>query len=212
MDLNLTPKLRRRETADAGRTANASGARKELGEPMSRTEKLRQSREDRVELSQEALEFLKAQNEPAGPAEKEAEEFRTLTKEEQRQLAKADQRKFISQALAVVREQTAAMQEQSKKQTDALKESLDKMKKCAKIAHSISKGRKVPPKDEKYLLENDPKAYMMAMALRMLEEQDNKKVKSVLDDEDQQNEAETAAPSVPEPSIDSGAEADIPVE
>ena len=73
-----------------------------------------------------------------------------------------------------------------------MKESLDKMKRCSKIAKNIQKGHKVPPKDEKYLLENDPKLYMMAMALRMLEDPDNKKVKSELKKEEEEQQKEAA--------------------
>lgn len=186
MELNMTGKLRQPDKAGTSRRTQAASS-KAPAEPLTTAEKLQQARADRLELSQEAVEFLKSQGAEDGP-EEAAAEFRSLSREEQRQLAKEDERKYVAQALAVIREQTTQIQEQAKKQTDALKEALDKMKKCAKIAHNIGKGHKVPPKDEKYLLENDPKAYMMAMVLRMLEEQDNKKVKSELKDEDQQSE------------------------
>lgn len=205
MELNMTGKLRQPDKAGISRQTQAASP-KDRTEPLTSAEKLQQAREDRLELSREAVDFLK--NQGAGTGPEEAAEFRSMSREEQRQLAKEDERKYVAQALAVIREQTAQMQEQSKKQTDALKEALDKMKKCAKIAHNIGKGHKVPPKDEKYLLENDPKAYMMAMALRMLEEQDNKKVKSELKDEDQQSETGSAE-AAPETGGDIAADAAV---
>lgn len=181
MKLNFDARLRRQELKPAAQAAEENGR----AEPMTAAEKLQQTREDRIELSKEALEYLQGQKEAAEP-EKAASE--PLTPEEKRQQAQLEKAKAVRQMLDAARLQSIQMQEQSKKQTDALKESLDKMKRCAKIAKNISKGHKVPPKDEKYLLENDPKAYMMAMALRMLEEQDNKKVKSELKDEENQRQ------------------------
>lgn len=208
MELNMTAKLRQPNKTGTSRQPQTASP-KDRTEPLTSAEKLQQAREDRLELSQEAVEFLKSQGAETAP-EEAAAGFRGMTRDEQRQLAKEDERKYVAQALAVIREQTAQMQEQSKKQTDALKEALDKMKKCAKIAHNIGKGHKVPPKDEKYLLENDPKAYMMAMALRMLEEQDNKRVKSELKDEDLQSEtgsAEAAPEAGGDVTVDAAAEA-----
>lgn len=143
-----------------------------------------QKNSDTLEVSKEALEFLQSQEdgEPMGRTE-------PMTAEEKRQAQQEQKMKTAAQMFQMFREQNEQIKEQTKKQADALKESLDKMKRCARIARNIGKGYKVPPKDEKYLLENDPKAYMMAMALRMLEEQkDKKRVKSELKDEEQQRE------------------------
>ena len=116
----------------------------------------------------------------------------------------------MRQMLESVRQQSAQMAEQSEKQAKAMKESLDKMKRCSKIAKNIQKGHKVPPKDEKYLLENDPKLYMMAMALRMLEDPDNKKVKSELKKEEEEQQKEAAAPGVE--GVEGAASSDVAVE
>lgn len=166
------------------------------GEPQPLGENRGLVREDRVELSQEALEYVRDQEQAAQPEQDQPPE--PLSPEEQRRLAQQEKLKMARQMLEAARQQSVQMQEQSKKQTDALKEQMDKMKKCAKIARSISKGHKVPPKDEKYLLENDLKAYMMAMALRMMSEQDNKKVKSVLDKEDGRQEEGASEAGAPE--------------
>lgn len=191
MKLNFDARLRQQEPKSAAVHTTEENGRTE---PMTVSEKRQQIREDRIELSKEALEYLQGQKEAAEPGEAASE---PLTPEEKRQQAQMEKVKTVRQMLDAVRQQSIQMQEQSKKQTDALKESLDKMKRCAKIAKNISKGHKVPPKDEKYLLENDPKAYMMAMALRMLEEQDNKRVKSELkDEENQRQEGGFEAPGV----------------
>lgn len=67
---------------------------------------------------------------------------------------------------------------------DALSEELDVQMKCLKIAMNIMKGKKVPPEDERYLMEHDPNGYKMAMAMKALVKEDKKECKSVLDDED----------------------------
>lgn len=173
----------------AGEQANAG--------PVTNSER-RQSREDKLELSEDALAVLQG-GEPVKADDetgKTAEDVRVkdpLSSAEQRAQDKISALNSMRQMLDSIRQQSAHMAEQSEKQAKAMKESLDKMKRCSKIAKNIQKGHKVPPKDEKYLLENDPKLYMMAMALRMLEEQDNKKVKSELKDEEEQQQNETAS-------------------
>ena len=49
---------------------------------------------------------------------------------------------------------------------DALSKQLDVQMKCMKIAANIMKGKKVPPEDERYLMENDPDGYKLALAMR----------------------------------------------
>lgn len=182
MELNMNPQVRGREPVE--KTLPGRERRREA-EPLSPEPE--QAREDRVELSREALEYARSQREENG--EQAAE---PLSPEEKRQEAQAEKLKAAKQMLDVVRQQSAQMKEQSEKQADALKKSMDKMKKCARIARNIGKGHKVPPEDEKYLLENDPKAYMMAIVLRMMEEEKDK-VKSELDEEDREQESAGSA-------------------
>lgn len=66
---------------------------------------------------------------------------------------------------------------------DCLTKALKVMDKCRIIASRIVKGDKVPPQDEKYLMENDPEGYKLAMACRQPKEKP-KEWKSVLDEED----------------------------
>ena len=76
---------------------------------------------------------------------------------------------------------------------DGLSEGLDIQMKCLKIAMNIMKGKKVPPEDERYLMEHDPNGYKLAMAMKAMVKEDKKECKSVLDDEDKNGKAEEAA-------------------
>lgn len=66
---------------------------------------------------------------------------------------------------------------------DCLSKALKVMDKCRKIASRIVKGDKVPPQDERYLMENDPDGYKLALACRQPKEKP-KEWESVLDEED----------------------------
>lgn len=70
---------------------------------------------------------------------------------------------------------------------DALSEQLKVQQKCLKIAMRIMQGKKVPPQDERYLMEHDPESYKLVMALRKPPKKDEKECESVLDDEDKQS-------------------------
>ena len=69
---------------------------------------------------------------------------------------------------------------------DAMSEQLDVQMKCLKIAMNLMKGKKVPPEDERYLMENDPNGYKQAMAMKVMAKEDKKECESVLDDEDKE--------------------------
>ena len=66
---------------------------------------------------------------------------------------------------------------------DLLDQGLKVLELCQKIAASIMKGDKVPPEDLKFLMENDPDGYRLAMAMRRHKE-DPEEVDSVLEDEE----------------------------
>lgn len=85
---------------------------------------------------------------------------------------------------------------------DALTKSLKTMDKCRKIASRIMKGDKVPPEDEKYLMENDQDGYKLALACRQPKEKP-KKWDSVLDEEDR----EGTSGGEMEEAVESGGEA-----
>ena len=85
---------------------------------------------------------------------------------------------------------------------DALNEALKKMERCQKIASRIMRGDKVPPQDERYLLDNDPDGYKLAIACRKPKEKP-KEWESVLEDEEQEgggSDSGGEAAESPEPS------------
>ena len=69
---------------------------------------------------------------------------------------------------------------------DALTKGLKVLEKCRKIASRIIKGDKVPPQDERYLMENDPDGYKLALACRQPKEKP-KEWESVLDEEERRD-------------------------
>ena len=75
---------------------------------------------------------------------------------------------------------------------DALSEQMKVQQKCLKIAMNIMKGKKVHPEDERYLMENDPSGYKLAMAMKLLVKEDKKECKSVLDEKDKNGGEETS--------------------
>ena len=100
-----------------------------------------------------------------------------------RAAASADRLSLSRQAAAFLEEQARrtreALAQQSAKQareaaegaggeSDELTRAMKKMKKCQEIAARIMSGGKVPPEDERYLMENDPDSYKLAMAARKI--------------------------------------------
>lgn len=87
---------------------------------------------------------------------------------------------------------------------DALSKQLDVQQKCLKIAMNIMRGKKVPPEDERFLMENDPEGYKLAIAMRSMAKEDDEECESVLKDEDKEGEetsrAEESAPTESAPA------------
>ena len=78
--------------------------------------------------------------------------------------------------------------EPSDGELDLLSQGLKVLEMCQKIAASIMKGDNVPPEDLKFLMENDPDGYRLAMALRRHKE-DPEDVDSVLEDEENRDDS-----------------------
>lgn len=204
MELKMNAGLNPRKPVSQPVPSAPAQAQEPVDSPKTAQERRQQAREDRVELSRQAVEFLQGRKE-----EEEAPADEPMTPAEKRQQAKEDKLKAARQMISVMQQQSVQMKEQSEQQAEALKKAMDKMKRCAKIARNIGKGHKVPPQDEKYLLENDPKAYMMAMALRMLEDE-KRKVKSELKDEEERQETENSPAGGVEGVDSAGEAADVP--
>ena len=77
----------------------------------------------------------------------------------------------------------------SKQQSDAMADQAKEMNKIMLVARRIMHGDKVPAKDEKKLMEFDPKLYMMAKnAAAMLEIRKRKEHKSLWEDEEEKEQ------------------------
>lgn len=74
---------------------------------------------------------------------------------------------------------------------DALSQEMKAKMKCLEIAMRMMKGKKVPPEDERYLMENDPEGYKVAMAMKAFVKEDKEECESVLKDEEK-NSGQTA--------------------
>ena len=88
--------------------------------------------------------------------------------------------------------------EAAKSQLDAMEEGLKAMRRCMEIARRIMRGDKVPPEDERYLMENDPDGFKLALAMRTPKKKP-KEWESVLKDEKKSEQTseggEEAAPA-----------------
>lgn len=127
------------------------------------------------------------------------------------QKPKTDKLSWSRQALSFLQEVNRQDMEKQRKlleakqrgsgELDALTKALKTMENCRKIAQRIMRDDKVPPQDERYLMENDPDGYKLALVCRKPKEKP-KEWESVLKDEDRESGTgtETAAP-------DSGGEA-----
>lgn len=153
MELRTTRELRRNE-----RLSKAMARKAEADAPAPAQPAQKQPPADKLTLSRQALSFLEEQN----------RKRLDLEREQRRQ---ARMNNSLSQL------------ENSKGHLDRLDKALKVLSKCQKIAASIMKGNRVPPEDLRYLMENDPEGYKLAMAMRR-QNPDPEDEKSVLDEED----------------------------
>ena len=70
----------------------------------------------------------------------------------------------------LVRQQAREEAERARETAEAMAKWLDARLKCLKIASRIMSGDRVPPEDSRFLLENDPKLYQMAVTGRLPKE------------------------------------------
>ena len=143
--------------------------------------------------------------------------------------APTPQRKEPVDKLTLSRQAVAFVEEQSRKMWDEVREreqrrqdrmnakpasgELDLLSKglrvlelCRKIAASIMKGNNVPPEDLKFLMENDPDGYRLAMAMRR-HNPDPEDEESVLTDEDKNPGGSEGTGGVEAPSVEAAASA-----
>lgn len=117
--------------------------------------------------TEEELALLEAQK-------KQQEQAQKKQQEEARQKQLENEKAMLQQQL-----------ESAKEQSEAIEDSFSTFSKCMTIAHRITKGDKVPLKDMKYLMENEPDLYKQAILMRQPNPKP-KEHKSVLEEEDEQ--------------------------
>ena len=90
---------------------------------------------------------------------------------------------------------------------DLLGQGLKVLEMCEKIAASIIKGDNVPPEDLKFLMENNPDGYRLAMALRRHKE-DPEDVDSVLKGEENRDGGSEGTGGESAPAVEAAAPAE----
>ncbi len=86
---------------------------------------------------------------------------------------------------------------------DAEMEQMKVQQRCMEISRRIMAGKKVPPQDERYLMEHDPEGYKITIALRKPPKKDEKECESVLKDEEE-GAGETTAETGEAAPVESG--------
>ena len=147
---------------------------------------------DRLELSRQWIHSMEEQRAQAGAA------LLTGAREEKK-----------SNGILDMLDGPSAEQEE----LDALSQEMDTQMKCLKIAMRIMQGKKVPSEDERFLMENDPEGYKLALAMRKPPKKDEKECESVLKDEDKEKRSEIsgseeAAPTEGGEAASAGGEAE----
>lgn len=179
MELRTTQELRRNEQI------TKAMARKTDGESAPVKSAQVQQPKDKFTLSRQALSWLEEQNRKMWEEDMEREQRR---------------QDRMDDSLSAL--------ESAKHELDAMEKAMKMMRLCQKIAASIMKGDNVPPEDLKYLMENDPDGYKLAMAMRRPKE-DPEDVKSVLEEENNnsgEESAQSAEGPAPAPEVSSGGE------
>lgn len=183
MELSVSP-------AGRGCVKTAARTSAQAGVPASKT-KTGTASGDRLELSRSALNWVEALSD--------------RKYQEQEQKAALQQQKMADYA------DLSQQLEDADDTADAQSESLRVMNRCMKIASNIMSGKRVPPKDLKYLMEHDSKMYQMAMAMRRPSKDDEKCDPVIKDDEEESSSDETTAAesdgTVSAPESSAGAEA-----
>ncbi|MBR4112297.1 MAG: hypothetical protein IKK53_04630 [Ruminiclostridium sp.] len=128
---------------------------------------LNSSQKNEKPKTEEELELLEAQK-------KQQEEAQKKAQEEARKKQMENEKAMLDMQLESAREQS-----------EAIEDSFSTFSKCMTIAHRITKGDKVPLKDMKYLMENEPDLYKQAILMRQPNPKP-KEHKSVLEEDDEQ--------------------------
>ena len=140
--------------------------------------------QDRVELSYD--DVLKAEHE--GYIEVNGNRF-TVTADMASQMRRAyDEMKARNEA-KMARQTAEANARAARQQAEAAEDEAESMKQAMEIARRISKGGRVPPRDEKFLMEYSQEMYLSAKMMAIMAEE-HEKHDTVLEDEEDSGEVE----------------------
>ena len=143
--------------------------------------------QDRVELSYD--DVLKAEHE--GYIEVNGNRF-TVTADMASQMRRAyDEMKARNEA-KMARQAAEANARAARQQAEAAEDEAESMKQAMEIARRISKGGRVPPRDEKFLMEYSQEMYLSAKMMALMAKE-HEKHDSVLEDEEDTDEAGISA-------------------
>ena len=171
----------------AGRTGGTAPARTAGAAETAAAERPRTVSNDRVELSRAAMEWVETLNDQRFQAQERAA---ALAQKKNDSLGLLDQLKSADES------------------ADAQSEALEAMSRCMKIASNLMKGKRVPPRDLKYLMEHEPKLYQMAMSRRRPSKDDEDSDPVITDEIAEEEAARTAESMAASGGGESGAAAE----
>ena len=171
----------------AGRTGGTAPARTAGVAETAAAERPRTVSNDRVELSRAAMDWVETLNDQRFQAQERAA---ALAQKKNDSLGLLDQLKSADES------------------ADAQSEALEAMSRCMKIASNLMKGKRVPPRDLKYLMEHEPKLYQMAMSLRRPSKDDEDSDPVITDEIAEEEAARTAESMAASGGGESGAAAE----
>lgn len=140
------------------------------------TAQINQQREQREKLlkQQEELKQQRESGSDGGVVLELSEEYRSKEKELQEKvdaLSDLIKQNEESRDRIITMEAGIANAESSRQQADAMKKYGEDMAKCLEIARRISEGDKVPPQDEKKLMDFNREIYMAAKSMAVMNQQ-----------------------------------------
>ena len=166
--------------SNAYRASAAAQAQKTAAQITAATQ---QKRRDRFELS-----FQDVVNaEKYGFIEVNGNRY-TVSGDMATQMRSAYEQMMARNQARIARQTAEANARAAKQQTEAAAEQWEKMAKAIEIARRISKGGRVPPQDEQFLLEFSQEMYMSAKVMAMMAKE-HKDEDSVLEDEEETEES-----------------------
>lgn len=182
------------------------------------TAQINQQREQREKLLKQQEE-LKKQRESGGEGGVVLELSEEYCRREKELQEKVDALSELIEQNEESRERIINMEvgianaESSRQQADAMKKYGEDMAKCLEIARRISEGDKVPPQDEKKLMDFNREIYMAAKSMAVMNQQrKHKEYDSLWDEEEKEEQKVDPLEKAANTEISAAAPAEMPQE